>query len=104
MKRSKEEKEKLVENFKSSGLSLAAWCAANNIPRTTMADWLHGKNTGGIREKNTKFIEVTPPVNFNEKQESFITIEYRDFKITVRKNTDFGQLENTLRVVKQLNV
>ena len=103
--RSKEEKEKLIEDYKSSALSINEWCVLNSIPRSTMVGWLNArKRKSGKDKKNTKFIEVTPPVTCNNKQESPIVIAYNNFKISVHGDTDFGLLENTLRVVSSLNV
>ena len=38
--RSKEEKLKLIEDFKASGLSMSKWCATNGIATSTMSTWL----------------------------------------------------------------
>ena len=103
--RSKEEKEKLIEDYKSSALSINEWCVLNSIPRSTMAGWLYAKEHKSDKEKtNAKFIEVTTPVIYHTKQESPIVIAYKDFKISIHGDTDFGLLENTLRVVASLNV
>lgn len=103
--RSKEEKEKLIEDCKSSALSINEWCVLNSIPRSTMAGWLNAKGRKSDKDKKkTKFIEVTQPVIYNTKQDSPIVIDYKDFNISVHKDTDFELLENTLRVVASLNV
>lgn len=100
-RRSKEEKERLIEDYKSSALSITEWCVLNNIPRSTMAEWLNRKS----KEKSeTKFIEVTIPDASHTKQTSHLTINYKDFKISVHEEVDFRLLENTLRVVTRLNV
>ena len=42
--RTKEEKVKLIEEYKASGLSMNKWCIANGIATSTMSTWLAKTN------------------------------------------------------------
>lgn len=104
-RKTKEEKFRLIADYKASGLSMAKWCDANGIPASTLAGWLRGKNTNTTKPKNkAKFVEVTLPTEPIIMEPPNITIEYKTFKISISADVDFGLLENTLRVVGRINV
>ena len=64
--RTNEEKQKLIEEFKASGLSMNKWCQANGIATSTMSTWLGPKRKNKIKQiKKAKFIEV-PKANIKK--------------------------------------
>ena len=100
-----EEKQRLIEDFKVSGLSMNKWCQTNGIARSTMSGWL-----GPIRKNKTnqtkkaKFIEI-PKEDIKQKcNPNSIKIEYRDFKISISESFDTTILLDILKVVAQVNV
>jgi transposase-like protein len=42
--RTKEEKLKLIEEYKASGLTMNKWCVANGIATSTMSTWIAKTN------------------------------------------------------------
>ena len=54
--RSQEEKNSLIESYIKSNLSQVAWAKENNIPISTLSNWIRKyKNTN----QSVKFVEVT---------------------------------------------
>lgn len=84
---------------------MANGCNANNIPASTLSGWIRSKKATASTTKNkVSFIEVGFPAEMSARNTAYITIEYKAFKITVPAEADFKALENTLKVVAQLNV
>ena len=77
IKRTKEEKQKLVSEFKKSGLSKVQWCQNNNIPVSTFNGWIFPNNQK-TKEK-CQFVEINVPTAKTE----LISIEYKNFKINI---------------------
>ena len=101
----KEEKEKIIADYKTSGLSMTKWCNANGIAPSTLSGWINGKNTNSSTSKNkAKFEEVILPTELPADNNANIIVEYKSFKITVPANIELVSLENTLRAVVQINV
>ena len=58
-KRTKEEREKIIADYKASGLSMTKWCNANGIALSTLTGWINGKKTNTSTSKSkAKFVEV----------------------------------------------
>ncbi len=51
-RRTKEEREKIVAEYKASGLSMKKWCNANDIETLTLSGWINGKNTNSSTSKS----------------------------------------------------
>ena len=108
--RSKEEKLKLIEDFKVSGLSMSKWCATNGIATSTMSTWLaktnnKNKKTKTVKSnKKAKFIEVPITTMAKSLDNNKVTLEYKDFKIYVSDSQDILLLKDILKVVTVLNV
>ena len=108
--RSKEEKLKLIEDFKASGLSMSKWCATNGIATSTMSTWLaktnnKNKKTKTVKSnKKAKFIEVPKTTIVKSSGNNRVTLEYKDFKISVSDSQDMLLLKDILKVVTELNV
>ncbi len=108
--RSKEEKLKLIEDYKASGLSMSKWCAANGIATSTMHTWLASTNNKKNKSKTTKsnkkakFIEVPKATMAKSLDNNKVTLEYKDFKISISDSHDILLLKDILKVVTELNV
>ena len=109
--RTKEEKLKLIEDFKSSELSMNKWCIENNIATSTMSTQLAKTNNKKKKTKNksksnkkAKFVEVTTPIKNAIKSDSIVTLEYKNFKISISDSLDVLLLKDILKVVTELNV
>lgn len=109
--RTKEEKIKLIEDYKASGLSMNKWCFENGIATSTMSTWLakiNNKNkktkTKSKSNKKAKFVEVTTPIKTSITSASKVTLEYKDFKISISDSLDILLLKDILKVVTELNV
>ena len=108
--RSKEEKLKLIENYKASGLSMSKWCAANGIATSTLSTWLASTNNKKKKTKSTKsnkkakFIEVPKTTMVKTLDNNKVTLEYKDFKISISDSQDILLLKDILKVVTELNV
>lgn len=104
-RRTKEEKENLLAAYKSSGLSMAKWCLANDIPTSTFSAWVNGKKSSASTSRNNaKFVEVILKEDSPTYNTSNIIVEYKSFKITVPSNIEVGTLEKTLKAVVQSDV
>ena len=42
-RKTKEEKERLIADYKASGLSMTKWCKANGIAVSSLAGWINVK-------------------------------------------------------------
>ena len=111
IRRTKDEKLKLIADYEASSLSMTEWCTANSISKSTFAGWIRSTNDDVTKPKSkAKFVEVTPPIGLQEQPEpqarntANITVEYKGFKITISANVDIGTLENILKVVLQTEV
>ena len=89
------------------------WCIANGIATSTMSTWLAKTNNKNKKtktksksntNKKTKFVEVTTPIKNAIKLNSIVTLEYKDFKISISDSLDVLLLKDILKVVTELNV
>ena len=102
-KRTKEEKQKLVSEFKKSGLSKVQWCQNNNIPVSTFNGWIFPKNQKA--KEKCKFVEINIPTNeTNTIKTESISIEYKDFRINIPQNIDSATLLEILKGIIKSNV
>lgn len=104
-RKTKEEKERLIADYKASGLSMGKWCSAHNIAVSTFSGWIN-KRKKKISKSNceNKFVEVTFSAGQDPVDVADIAIEYQTFRITVPAKADFKTLENVLKAVAQINV
>jgi hypothetical protein len=63
--RTLEEKQLLISKYKESGLSLNQWCRSNNVPPSTMTEWMYPerRKTTTRHKKNVDFIEVPTDIS-----------------------------------------
>lgn len=102
-KRTKEEKQKLVSEFKKSGLSKVQWCQNNNIPVSTFNGWIFPKNQKA--KEKCKFVEINIPTDkTNTIKIEPISIEYKDFKVNIPQNIDSATVSEILKGVIKANV
>lgn len=84
---------------------MTEWCKKKDIPTSTLAGWLRGKNPDVAKSRRkAKFIEVSFSADTSGRNNADITVEYKSFKLTVPAGADLKSLENLLKVVTQLNV
>lgn len=104
-RKTKEEKERLIADYKASGLSMTKWCKANGIAVSSLAGWINVKKSDITNPKSkAKFVEVILSAELPANSTSNIIVEYKSFKITIPSDADLKLLENTLKAVVQLNV
>ena len=111
IRRTKDEKLKLIADYEASSLYMTEWCTANSISKSTFAGWIRStKDDVRTPKSKAKFVEVTIPTELQEQPEpqarntTDITVEYKAFKITIPANVDIGTFEKILKVVLQANV
>ena len=98
-----EEKEILIADYKASGLYMGKWCSAHDIAVSTFSGWINKRKKKTSKSNcESKFVEVTFSAEQQPVDASDIAIEYKDFKITVPAKADFKSLENILKVVPQI--
>ncbi len=88
-RRTKEEKFILIDDYKSSGLTMTKWCKKNDIPASTLAGWIrNGKAHDSTLEKKAKFVEVSFPTEPVMEKKVDIVIECKDIKVIVPAGAD----------------
>ena len=110
-RKTKEEKLKLISDYKASGLSMIEWCNANGISKSTFTGWIRNTKADVRKPKSkARFVEVKIPTELQKQPElqakntTEITVEYKAFKITIPENIDVRTLENIFKVVLQADV
>ena len=78
MRYSKEEKAKILENWRQSGKSISSYVKENDLVRWTFTKWLKAE-----REAETDFVEVHPPVLNTTTHVKKILIEKGNVKIHI---------------------
>ena len=58
----KEEKERLIDDFKSSGLSISSRVKKNHLPVSTVTGWMNKHKKKSITSDSVKFIEIKKPL------------------------------------------
>jgi transposase-like protein len=112
-RKTKEEKQSLVNNYLESGLSKKAWCENNNIPVSTLVGWEKQLK----KAKKDDIIFVSPKSSqANEKIRSsikadkasdkgaavFTTIlEIEDCKLHINENTPIPFIGQIIKVVRE---
>lgn len=109
--RTKEERQTLIEDFRSSGKTKVAWCEEMNIPLSTLTGWIKGINS----EKETvKFFPLNPK-NKSKNADDIATtnleptlpsimLEIGSCKVHIKENTSMPFLSEVLKVVKSSDV
>ena len=103
---SREERLRLIEDFKSSNLTVVQWCLGNGFKpdkfhRLLQTEKNYVKNS--INRKKSK-LSLIPVVLEDEALcfDNVLRIEAGKFRIEVSKNTDPKLLKNTLLVLESI--
>lgn len=84
-----------LDQWRSSGLSGAAWCRENNIKYPVFLYWCKKTQTIGQKE-DIKFVELTPPIN----HATGIKLEFRGIILHLSKDFDATTLQRCLQLLK----
>ena len=70
IRRTKDEKLKLIADYEASSLSMTEWCTANSISKSTFSGWICStKDDVRTPKSKAKFVEVTIPAELQEHSE-----------------------------------
>lgn len=94
----------IIRNQKESGLTIDAFCEANNISKNRFFYWQKKIRETAIQAVGNRFVEVTTPVN-NHSDEFFpksgcIGISLNDAVLTVDNNVSTELLARVIGVLK----
>jgi len=92
---SKEEKLKLIEEFRQSGKKQTQFSREHNICHTTFSNWLKKYN----KRDDESFVEVKIPKTI---QESYVIIKRNGFEIQVNETTSVQSLITVLKALAAL--
>lgn len=95
----KEEKDRLIEEFKNSGLSITSWARKNGLPISTVTWWVSKHDKKSKHYKDVKFIEIKTP-----HPSKAIKIEIGAINILIDGSTDLELLARLIKVVNAINV
>ena len=98
-KYSKEEKERWIEEFKNSGLSIASWARNNGLPTSTVTGWVSKHDKKSKHSKDVKFIEIK-----TTQSGKTLKMEIGAVNIVVDRYTDLELLAKVIKVVNEINV
>ena len=79
----KEEKERLIDDFKSSGLSISSRVKENHLPVSTVTGWMNKHKKKSITSDSVKFIEIKKPLPSRTLKLMTGNISQEYFKIIV---------------------
>lgn len=97
-RKSKKEWEKIVEEFKTSGLNLSAWCRKNNVSKSTIYPYVKKFNSSkNPSEQNW----VSVPIPQNTETATF-SLKVGAATLDIKKDFDKNALEDILAVVMKL--
>ena len=63
----KKEKDRWIEEFKNSGLSITSWARKNGLPISTVTGWVSKHDKKSKHSKDVKFIEIKTSQPSNTK-------------------------------------
>jgi len=98
-KHSKSEREQLISDFKSSGLSMTKWCQQNKLPVSTVSGWMKTRHKNTAKESATTFIEIKP-----QAPASNLKISIGCVDVIIDNSTDMGLLTRLIKAVNEVNV
>lgn len=96
MTRTKEERDRLIADWKASGLNARQWCLLHKIPTTTFYGWKK------ISEPNTS-AKKKPFIELKDAKTEGITLEYKNIKLHVPKNFDEQTLNSCLQAIRRVS-
>jgi hypothetical protein len=96
IKRTREEREALVKQWRESGKRMSTWCSEHKIPITTFCGWTYIKKAS----KRNKVIARDDFTELrNEASVAKVLIEWRGCKIHVDPQTASTVLEKCLPII-----
>lgn len=104
MKRTKDQKKKLIEDYRSSGLTQKVWCEKNNIKIFTLRYWLRHEDTNSAPKQSTQpisWVEIKPPSS-NQYASGSVKVSVKDFTIVLGGALEMQMLKDILRVMKEI--
>jgi len=97
-RRSKEQWMLLVEDFKASGLSLAAWCREKNISKSSIYPYIKTFDNN-VKDSDQKWGVVTLP---QTSTESAISLKIGSITLDIKSGFNKETLSEVLSVVTKL--
>ena len=95
----KEEKDRWIEEFKNSRLSITSWSRKNGLPISTVTGWVRRYDKKLKNSKDIKFIEIK-----TSQPSKTLKIEIGAINILIDGSTDFELLARLIKVVNEINV
>ena len=95
----KEEKERWIEEFKNSGLSITSWANKNLLPVSTVSGWINRCNKKSKVSNDIKFIEIK-----TSQPSKTLKIEIGAINILIDDSTDLELLARLIKLVNAINV
>ena len=95
----KEEKERWIEEFKNSGLSITSWANKNLLPVSTVSGWINRCNKKLKVSNDIKFIEIK-----TSQPSKTLKIEIGAINILIDDSTDLELLARLIKLVNAINV
>ena len=95
----KEEKDRWIEEFKNSGLSITSWARKNGLPISTVTGWVSKHDKKSKHSKDVKFIEIKAT-----QAGKTLKMEIGAVNILIDGSTDLELLARLIKVVNAINV
>ena len=95
----KEEKERWIEEFKNSGLSITSWANKNLLPVSTVSGWMNRCNKKSKVSNDINFIQIK-----TSQPSKTLKIEIDAVNILIDGSTDLELLARLIKVVNTANV
>jgi hypothetical protein len=98
---SRQKKQQIIQDWKTSKKSGKQYCIENNIKPSTFYSWLKSEKKESNKEPGFVQVPVTVPTAFNL---SPIFLEFRDYRIHLTSGFDSELLKQTLLVLEAMHV
>lgn len=67
-----EEWQERIRDYRDSGLTMRAWCAAREVPFNQLKYWLRKLSTGTRKQSDVTWVSVSPPLDFSSPASTLI--------------------------------
>jgi transposase-like protein len=96
MRRTIEEKNVIIKQWRESGKSLYVWCGENNFPESTLYNWVRPRKTkNNLRLHRKAFTELKTP-----STGTGLKIKCAELYICLSKNFDALELKRCLQILR----
>ncbi len=95
--RTQEEKEELIQLFKSSGLSKQDFCTTRKVSSTSLRSWMKQES-----KKPITFVQLTDPQDKHtiaSTPDSSIHLEWKGIRLTFPLDTNVAYLGEVIKVI-----